>query len=46
MRQLSVPVIAEVFGLAAAAGCQLVASCDIVVAGENASFSVPGVKHG
>jgi enoyl-CoA hydratase/carnithine racemase len=39
-------VIAEVFGLAAAAGCQLVASCDIVVAGENASFSVPGVKHG
>ena len=46
VRQLSIPVIAEVFGLAAAAGCQLVASCDIVVAGENASFSVPGVKHG
>jgi len=46
IRQLSVPVIAEVFGLAAAAGCQLVASCDIVVAGENASFSTPGVKHG
>jgi enoyl-CoA hydratase/carnithine racemase len=46
IRQLSVPVIAEVFGLAAAAGCQVVASCDIVVAGENASFSVPGVKHG
>ena len=46
VRHLSVPVIAEVFGLAAAAGCQLVASCDIVVAGENASFSVPGVKHG
>ncbi|CAF0853902.1 unnamed protein product [Adineta ricciae] len=44
--QLSIPVIAEVFGLAAAAGCQMVASCDIVVAGENASFSVPGVKHG
>ncbi len=46
IRRLSIPVIAEVFGLAAAAGCQLVASCDIVVAGENASFSVPGVKHG
>lgn len=46
VRQISIPVIAEVFGLAAAAGCQLVASCDIVVAGENASFSVPGVKHG
>jgi len=46
VRQLSIPVIAEVYGLAAAAGCQLVASCDIVVAGENASFSVPGVKHG
>ena len=46
VRRLSIPVIAEVFGLAAAAGCQLVASCDIVVAGENASFSVPGVKHG
>ncbi|CAF2037074.1 unnamed protein product [Rotaria magnacalcarata] len=46
VRHLSIPVIAEVFGLAAAAGCQLVASCDIVVAGENASFSVPGVKHG
>ena len=39
-------MIAEVYGLAAAAGCQLAASCDIVVAGENASFSVPGVKHG
>jgi enoyl-CoA hydratase/carnithine racemase len=42
IRHLPVPVIAEVKGLAAAAGCQLAASCDIVVAGENARFSTPG----
>lgn len=40
------PVIAEVQGMATAAGCQLVASCDLAVAGENASFATPGVKIG
>jgi enoyl-CoA hydratase/carnithine racemase len=39
------PVIAEVAGLATAAGCQLVASCDLAVAGESARFAVPG-GHG
>lgn len=37
-----VPVIAKVNGLAAAAGCQLVASCDIVIASEKSTFSTPG----
>ncbi|OQV20083.1 Enoyl-CoA hydratase domain-containing protein 3, mitochondrial [Hypsibius exemplaris] len=41
-----VPVIAQVNGLAAAAGCQLVASCDLVVASSNSTFSVPGVYNG
>lgn len=36
------PVVAVVEGLAAAAGCQLVAACDIVVATDAASFSTPG----
>lgn len=40
------PVIAEVQGLAAAAGCQLVATCDLAVASENASFATPGVRIG
>jgi enoyl-CoA hydratase/carnithine racemase len=40
------PVIAEVQGLATAAGCQLVASCDLVVASESAAFATPGVKIG
>lgn len=40
--QSPVPVIAKVNGLAAAAGCQLVATCDIVVATKNSSFSTPG----
>ena len=43
---LSQPVIAEVCGIAAAAGCQLVASCDLAVASENASFMTPGVNIG
>lgn len=46
IRALPVPVIAQVDGLAAAAGCQLVASCDIVVATENAQFSLPGASFG
>lgn len=40
------PVIAEVQGLASAAGCQLVASCDLAVAAETASFCTPGVNIG
>jgi len=39
-------VIAQVEGLATAAGCQLVASCDLAVAGESAQFQVPGGKGG
>ncbi len=40
------PVIAKVHGVATAAGCQLVASCDLVVAEEGARFATPGVKIG
>lgn len=40
------PVIAEVQGTATAAGCQLVASCDLAVASENAHFATPGVNIG
>jgi len=40
------PVIAEVTGIAAAAGCQLVASCDLAVASEQSSFMTPGVNIG
>jgi enoyl-CoA hydratase/carnithine racemase len=40
------PVIAQVQGIATAAGCQLVASCDLAVAGEQAQFATPGVKIG
>ena len=40
------PVIAKVHGAAFAAGCQLVASCDLAVASENASFMTPGVNIG
>lgn len=40
------PVIAMVRGIAAAAGCQLAATCDLVVAEERASFGTPGVKIG
>jgi len=46
IRLLPKPVIAQVHGLATAAGCQLVASCDLVVASEQASFATPGVKIG
>jgi enoyl-CoA hydratase/carnithine racemase len=44
--RLPQPVIAEVQGVAAAAGCQLVASCDLVVAAEAARFGVNGVDIG
>lgn len=40
------PVIAKVHGIATAAGCQLVASCDLVVAAQEATFATPGVKIG
>lgn len=40
------PVIAEVQGLATAAGCQLVATCDLVVASDQAAFATPGVRIG
>lgn len=40
------PVIAEVHGLATAAGCQLVATCDLAVASEKAAFATPGVRIG
>jgi enoyl-CoA hydratase/carnithine racemase len=40
------PVIAEVDGIATAAGCQLVASCDLAFASEHATFATPGVNIG
>lgn len=40
------PVIAAVQGLATAAGCQLVATCDLAIASEQAKFATPGVKIG
>lgn len=46
IRLLPQPVIAQVQGLATAAGCQLVATCDLVVASETAAFATPGVKIG
>lgn len=46
IQQVSAPVIAEVQGLATAAGCQLAATCDLVVASDEAAFATPGVKIG
>jgi enoyl-CoA hydratase/carnithine racemase len=46
LRRLPQPVIARVQGLATAAGCQLVASCDLAVAVTDAKFATPGVKIG
>ena len=40
------PVIAQVHAIASAAGCQLVASCDLALAGESAGFCTPGVNIG
>ena len=40
------PVIAKVHGVATAAGCQLVAACDLAIAAEGTSFATPGVKIG
>jgi enoyl-CoA hydratase/carnithine racemase len=44
--QLPQPVIAKVHGLATAAGCQLVATCDLAVASTAATFATPGVNIG
>ena len=44
--RLPQPVIAEVHGLAAAAGCQLVATCDLAIAASDATFGVNGVNVG
>lgn len=46
LQSIPQPVIAEVQGLATAAGCQLVATCDLVVAAESAKFATPGVRIG
>ncbi|MCG6658448.1 enoyl-CoA hydratase [Halomonas campisalis] len=43
---LPVPVIAKVHGMATAAGCQLVASCDLAIAAQSASFAVSGINVG
>ncbi len=46
IQQVPQPVVARVHGLATAAGCQLVASADLAVASEDASFAAPGGKGG
>jgi enoyl-CoA hydratase/carnithine racemase len=46
IQSISQPVIAQVQGTATAAGCQLVATCDLVVASSEATFATPGVKIG
>ena len=46
IHRLPQPVIAKVQGIATAAGCQLVAACDLAVAAETARFATPGVKIG
>ena len=46
MQRLPQPVIAQVHGVATAAGCQLVAACDLAVAEEGTRFGTPGVKIG
>jgi enoyl-CoA hydratase/carnithine racemase len=46
LQRIPQPVIAQVHGMATAAGCQLAASCDLVVASEAARFATPGVNIG
>ena len=46
IQSLPQPVIAEVQGMATAAGCQLVATCDLAIASEAATFATPGVRIG
>ena len=46
IQQMPQPVIARVQGIAAAAGCQLVAMCDLAVASQEATFAVSGINYG
>ena len=46
IQSITQPVIAEVNGIATAAGCQLVATCDLVIASEKSQFATPGVRIG
>jgi enoyl-CoA hydratase/carnithine racemase len=46
LQSIPQPVVAKVHALATAAGCQLVASCDLAIAAESASFAIPGGKGG
>jgi enoyl-CoA hydratase/carnithine racemase len=46
LHELPQPVIAKVHGVATAAGCQLVAACDLAIASEDARFATPGVHIG
>ena len=46
IHKLPVPVIARVQGMATAAGCQLVAQCDLAVAAEGATFATSGIHYG
>jgi enoyl-CoA hydratase/carnithine racemase len=46
IQRMQLPVIAEIDGVAAAAGCQLISSCDVVVASPTSTFSVPGQRVG
>ncbi|AIS51249.1 enoyl-CoA hydratase EchA8 [Thermoanaerobacter kivui] len=46
IREIPQPIIAQVHGIATAAGCQLVAAADLAVAAEDAQFATPGVKIG
>lgn len=46
IQALPVPVIARAHGIATAAGCQLVASCDLAIAAQSASFAVSGINVG
>ena len=46
IQKLPVPVIARVQGMATAAGCQLVAQCDLAVAADSASFATSGIHYG
>jgi len=46
VRSIPQPVIAEVQGMATAAGCHLVATCDLAIAAEEAAFATPGVRIG
>ena len=46
IHKLPIPVIARVHGMATAAGCQLVAQCDLAVAADSATFATSGIHYG